>query len=257
MITGRNDILEWFKNIPVADEVEMKYWTIYPAGKVEGVYIAKSPQEDGLLMQDSITALAQTLKRLSYGKFTIIATPNGKKGVGKGFYKTDIEISSLEDVTTTPQVSGMQQPVNMAGYMSKQEAMEFANDLFERKMLERDLKDTKEKLAIVEKEKNQLEKNGDSIGKIIDMVAPYAPALIGKFMPGAQPLAQVGTLHTSDEQPQHVMPTENEAANRLTNLLDKCEQVFGVDDSIDFLEKLMNYVEANPHFVSMIKGVVK
>jgi hypothetical protein len=257
MITGRNDILEWFKNIPVADEVEMKYWTIYPLGKVEGVYVAKSPQDDGLLMQDSITALAQTLKRLSYGKFTIIATPNGKKGVGKGFYKTDIEISSLEDITTTPQVSGMQQPVNMAGYMSKEDAIQMASDIVEKKLLERDMKDLQAKLSALEKENKELSKNTDGIGRIVDLAAPYLPAILGKIIPGAQPLAQVGTLDVTPQQAPQVMPDAEMQGNRLVDLLEKCQVVFGVDDSVEFLEKLMNVVEANPHFVPMIKSMVK
>lgn len=219
MITGRNNILEWFKSIPSTDEVEMKYWTIYPLGKVEGVYIAKSPQDDGLTMQDSINALANTLKMFSHGKFTLNATPNGKKGVGKGFYKTDIEISSLEDVNTPAAVSGVQQPVNMAGYMTKDEAMNMAKDMFKQMTTEKDLEDSKKLIAELQKENKELAKNTDGIGRIVDLVLPYAPALLGKFMPMAAPaLAQVGTLHTADEQ-QQVMPDTNQAAERLTNLL--------------------------------------
>ena len=223
-------------------------------GKVEGIYIARSPQDEGLTMQDSLTALANTLKMFSHGKFTLNATPQGKKGVGKGFFKTDIEISALEDAAPAA-VGNVPQAVNMAGYMTKDEAMNMARDMFKQMKTESDLEAANKRIAELEKENKILEKQGDGIGKIVDMVAPYAPHIMAKVFPQAA-LAQVGTLPAAADQPQTVMPNAQQQGERLSNLLETCEEVFQVPDSIDFLEKLINYVKANPHFVPMIKNMV-
>jgi len=257
MITGRNNILEWFKSLPSDDKKELRYWTIYPKGKTsDGWFVQKSPQDEGLTLTDSLTALQKALGLIGHGQYTIVASW-ATSSVGKGGYKEDVEISPLENTNSTAAVGSVQQPVNMAGYMTKDEAMNMAKDMFKQMTTEKELEDSKKLIAELQKENKELSKNTDGIGRIVEMVAPYAPLILGKVFPGAQPLAQVGTLDVQENQP-HIVNADAEAqGNRLVDLLEKCGVVFGVDDSIDFLEKLMNVVEVNPHLVPMIKSMVK
>ncbi|MDP1763076.1 MAG: hypothetical protein Q8L07_04245 [Sediminibacterium sp.] len=251
MITGRTNTVNWLNAL---SEMNFPYWTIYWKGKTDsGHFVFKSSQEDGFSMSDSLADLRNKLNMLGYGQYTIIA--QSKPGnVGKGAAKEDFEVTTLESQQSQqqPNIGAVQQPVNMAGYVTKEEAMELAEKRFKEMMLQKENDDLKKQLSVVQKEKAELEKEADSgTTRIINMVA-------GIVEPMLKPaVAQVGTLGMAPvADPAPVVIDQNDMAARLEKVLNECEEIFG-QPAIPFLEKLMEKVKAQPFMVSMVKNALQ
>lgn len=251
MIVGKENILQWFQLLPE----DCVYWKLYQAGqKQSGYSFTESSMIDGVSKHDQLEDLRQKLNLLAYGKYTISA--QAKPGtLVKGSFFTDFEVPLNGTNTNTQQQQGFVAGLPN-GFVSAAEAEKKADERFERKMLEWELKQANEKIEKLEKELKQQDKPS-FLEQIAGMAMPMLAAKFGgaqtPVVPMQQPLAQVGTLDA-----ETVIETEagEEELQRLQTVLNKVEQTFG-EPSLPFLEKLMAYIEANPHFVGMIKGVIK
>lgn len=252
MINGRDNVLHWFNALPQP----VVYWKLYQQGqKSSGYASSQSSMEEGLTKADSFENLRKALSFLHYGKYSITAQdkPNS---VQKGAFTDDFEISFNDNVNTgNNNNNNAQQPQAMVGYISKDEADKIAEEKFEKLMTKQKLNDALDKIKLLEKENQELkDDNSSPLNQIAGMVLPHLMQKVAPVVPIEQPLAQVGTLHSDDNI--EMTEEDQQAVNRLQTVLNKTKQLFG-EPSLPFLEKLIAYVEANPHFVGMIKGMIK
>lgn len=261
MISGRNNTIKWLSALT---EQNFPYWTIYHRGKTDsGHHVFKSSQADDLTMPDSLNDLRNKLDILGYGQYTIIA--QSKTGnVGKGSAKEDFEITTAE-LQQSPAIGSAAPVVNMAGYVTKEEATQMATEMFNQLMLKKKVEDLEKQNAELVKEKKLLEKENESgTNRIINMIAGIVEPMM---KPPVQQYAQVGTVGTlgigvnqdatKDEENSSEGPTaeQKELGNRLQKVLEECEQLFG-EPAIPFLEKLMHKVREQPYLVSMVKSAL-
>lgn len=250
MIIGKQNILTWFSSEP-----DFIYWKIYKAGeKNTGYFIVRSTQEDNLTKNEAYSQLSNALSVLSMGKYEI-SMQERPGTVVKGSATTSFEIAHNDNNSNTqPQVGA----INMAGYISKEEAKQHAEEQFEKFV-------TKHKLEVAEKENKELKErikeleddSNSPLNQIAGMLVPVIAAKMPTVAPAQQPLAAVGTLSTGNEnEALEINAEEQQAIQRLQSVLQRVETTFG-EPPVPFLEKLLNYIDANPHFVGMIKGFIK
>lgn len=240
MILGKQNILQWFNSLPQ----EVVFWRLYQPGQKQlGYATFESKQNENLTKADSLEDLRQCLALLHSGKYTINAQE--KPGnVVKGSYVTDFEISFNEvgnNSASQHQISGVVN-VPAVGYVTKEEALQLAEEKFLKLMNEKELADLRKENSQLKKENKELEESANSpLNQIAGMVIP--------MLTKQQPLAAVGTLDTANDEEQNNL-------NRLQMVLDKTEKIFG-EPSLPFLEKLIGFIEMNPAYVNLIKGFVK
>lgn len=245
MITGKKNILEWFR------ANKQPYFTIYRKGATaSGQYVFKSDESESATPEDAVQELERCLN-LATGVYTITAMPSAKL-TSKGVFHSDIEIPSYEQRESISGAPAAAPIVDVQG------AIDAALNKYK---MEVELSDLRKENAELKRDNAKLEKESNPLtAQISGMLKEYAPmlipALVGKVA-GVPPVSgsPINNDHLDneeDEEPGPVLRLTPEQSQRLGEVL----YVFSQADPegwLDTLEKMANKVQADPGILNSIK----
>jgi len=248
MIVGKKNLLAWYMELPE----DFIFWSMYKKGaKDSGYHCIKGLQAENTTKTDNYDKLVKALSLFDNGSY-VISVQQKAGGIVKGAAAMDFEITMADAASMQNNTNANIAGFNAVGMVSEEKAQQIAEQKFEQMMVKRELDELKKKCKELEAENKEYEKTSGGVWEQIGgLVIPH---IMQRFAPVVAPaMAHVGTIESAEP----INPTEMELMQqKLGYVLQKTEELFG-EAPVPFLEKLINTVEANPHFVGMIKGFVK
>ena len=251
MITGRNNLIEWFNSNG------KPYFSIFRKINIEnGNTVFSNRDKEDQTMETAAAKLNQYLALIHSGEFFIYATSD-PKATSKGRSETYFSLSSSEiasQATQQPQIAGFGAPAMDYNQMLV-EADKRAEDRFSRMMIDHQLKELKEKTAILEKENKELQKQADQpFNKFLGEVSPYIGSIVQNIFPGAR-AAQLpisGTPHDETITP-HTEPGEavsEEISGAVNAFCDALAERYPAE-WLAIIQKLTNTIKTAPEKIDM------
>lgn len=222
MITGKNAILIYFESI------HQPYFAIFYKGQVEkGNAIFrndKTSEKDPPAIEygEGKQSFERTLDLLGYGDYTMVIS-DGRNVTTRGGSRVDFKIGLSENLAQPQQAS-----VNGFGIGSltmedvEKKANEIAEKRFEQLMDKKELRDTKARMADMEKELKEAQKSiSDPINKFIGALAPHSEHIVSGLF-GPNKAATIAPVVLSGIEPHETgegNPEAQEAAEQFIGAL--------------------------------------
>lgn len=263
MVRGKEDILHFFKaqNAP--------YWTIYQYSGDKANFICKMEDTPNLSPEIAQEKLESYLNWLAPGRYRLVCKRSYSDN--KGFSEMGIEL--IETPSTSKSFTGPNQmiasapgaPVAVSGpdgiqqvyvpQSSVQGEIQKALADYEAK---REQKELQKKLSELEKENRELkrEQSNDVIGRIFGHIEPHIPMFIEGIKKQSNSSSISGhQMNTSTQQKESADKTDQDATQKLTELIQKWENQFP-GDPIAVIEKVVSIMEESPSKYSMYRNML-
>lgn len=251
MIKGVNAVLNYFDQVNTVNNREYKYFSIYKKGTIEkGNPCITTPNRDDWTYDQARDLLSNWLSWQQYGEFIIVMN-DSEKATARGNQRQEFGIengggSQFNQAT----ISGPQ--------FSAEDIQTKINDALNKYKNEQELETIKKKLAELEKEKKELEKQaGDPWNKFIGSISPYIPAILKEQ--GIIKETVVAGVPASEAKPVTEQDAEH-PANDTDNVQQRLETVVGKfhqarpDDWLEVLEFFADKILAKPSLVETAKS---
>lgn len=247
MIEGKKNILAYYDTLKPIDGKDYVYWTLYKRGIKDGKPITRSSDVEGLTKVQARTEFEMQCSLLHSGDYTLVCqtSPGAiKRGDVEVDFRVPLFDSSIHQQQA--QIAGVQ-PQSMVGFVSQADAERIADERFEKQMLKHKAAEQEKEIAELKKQNKEYENESNGLTtKILGMIAGIGETML-KPKQVMQPA--IGTLH---EQPTTEQNEQQAKAEKLQQVLEKTEQLFE-QDAVDYLHKLITYLEANKSFIGIIK----
>lgn len=248
MIEGKKNILAYYDTLKPIDGKDYVYWTLYKRGIKDGKPITRSSDIEGLTKNQARAEFEMQVNLLHSGEYNLVCqtSPGAiKRGDVEVEFRVPLNDTTIH--TQQSQIAGFAQPA--IGFVSKEEAERIADERFEKQMLKHKTAEQERRIAELEKQNKEYENESNGLTtKILGMIAGVGEQML-KAKATPAPMPAIGTLQeqTPAEQNEQVL-----RGQKLQEVLEKTEQLFQ-QDAVDYLHKLITYLEANKSFIGIIK----
>ena len=251
MISGKKNISDWFAS------TKKPYWFLYEYNKVDsGKRKGSSSEAEGASHSDAVNDLNIALSRISYGKYTLVATEKPGNLPTRGFLHEDFEISPFESSNTqnsqSPSIGAIPD-----GYV-KSETVD--------QMISKALADyqNKTELERLKKENDQLKKDlrtaetQDGFSRLAGIAADLFPMYKDKLIPAMAgignipeplPAKQEPMTNTTQDEVVDLTPEQNERLSLAIGAFVEAAPT----EWLEILEKMAAKVRNNPGVLGTLK----
>ena len=256
MIKGRNNVLEYFKQVNEVNDREYVYFSIYRRGEVkEGNPCIATPKADNWTYDAALQHLTRWLDLLQYGTFIIVMSGNEKR-TGRGNLRQEF---TIDDSAAVAGIGSIQQP-GLSGDEVQAKITSAVTEAIDKYKRDQEYENIKKELVEMKKENKELErKANDPWNKFIAGISPYVPDLLKEQ--GLIPKNAVAGVPTSEAKP--VQETDkNHPANNTSDVDDVQHRLEAVvtkfhsarpDDWLELLELIADAVVKNPSLADKVK----
>lgn len=246
MISGRKNLLQWFKMN------EKPYFSIFRKNNTEsGNTVYNNKSREGETMETAAAYLDQCLSLITSGDFFIFCCKEMGSSTSKGRSETFFTVSSNESAPVPASA------VTGIGGMDYQQMLDEsdkrAQAKFEQLMTAHELKNLKEKNAVLEKEnKTLLTDSQKPFAMLIKEVSPHIGTIIQQFGFGASAPTQLpisGTPHDETLQ-DNATEVEQQMSNTVNAFCEALQQRYP-EQWLVIIGNLTNTLKTSPEKIDM------